>query len=186
MNARIVRVGLATILLAGGLRAAGASAEDGIKTLPTLLIKGEVVSLDYTDPAVTLLKVKDRYGFETPIFLTPETKINRGSETAAASALTSGTPVEVEYNFDVNTAKRHAVSVKLAAPAAAEPAPAAAAVPAANAPAAPAEPLPGAASDAPAEPAASQSAAQPAAPAADAPAAPAEPVPAPAAPPATQ
>ena len=146
MKARLARVVFATVL-AAGLPIAGASAEDGIKTLPTLLIKGEVVSLDTTDPAANLLKVKDRYGFETPIFLTSETKIARGTETAAANALTAGTPVEVEYNFDVNTAKRHAVSVKVATPAA-EAAPAAAAAPA----------VPGAASEMPAEPAAAPAA----------------------------
>jgi hypothetical protein len=35
----------------------------------------------------------------------------------ALSELGAGTKVEVEYNFDVNTAKRHAVSVKVAVPA---------------------------------------------------------------------
>ncbi len=99
---------------------ADAAAEDSTKVLPTLLIKGEVVSLESSDPAAPLLKVKDRYGFETPIFLTPETTIARGAEGADASALTAGTKVEVEYNFDVNTAKRHAVSVKVAAPEAAQ------------------------------------------------------------------
>lgn len=177
MKVCIMRVALAAVL-AGGLPVAGALAEDGIKTLPTLLIKGEVVSLDTTDPAATLLKVKDRYGFETPIFLMPETKINRGSEMAAASTLTSGTPVEVEYNFDVNTAKRHAVSVKLAAPAAAEMAPAA---PAAEAPsAASSEPAPAApAAETPAQPPAAQpNASQPSAQPAEAPVPAAEPIPA--------
>lgn len=97
------------------------------KALPTLLIKGEVVSVDANDPAATLLKVKDRYGFETPIFLTGETQLTQGSSAANLGSLSAGAPVEVEYNFDVNTAKRHAVSVKLttlgeaAAPAAPEP-----------------------------------------------------------------
>ena len=157
MNGRLVRLVCAAVL-AAGLPVLGVSAEEGIKALPTLLIKGEVVSLDTTDPAATLLKVKDRYGFETPIFLSSETKINRGTEAAASTSLTSGTPVEVEYNFDVNTAKRHAVSVKLASPVAAE-APAAAApaapaapaaeTPAAAAPAAPATEEPAAAQSAP-------------------------------------
>ena len=66
------------VALAGGVAASSARAEDGIKALPTLLIKGEVVSLDTTDPSAELLKVKDRYGFETPIFLTSETKITQG------------------------------------------------------------------------------------------------------------
>ena len=87
------------------------------KTLPTLLIKGEVVSVDTTDVAATLLKVKDRYGFETPIYLTQDTKVARGSQTLAVANLTPGTAVEVEYNFDINTAKRHAVRVELGAPA---------------------------------------------------------------------
>ena len=94
-----------------------AQKETAQKTLPTLLIKGEVVSVDTTDAAATLLKVKDRYGFETPIYLTQDTKVAQGSQTLAAANLTPGTAVEVEYNFDINTAKRHAVRVELGAPA---------------------------------------------------------------------
>ena len=116
------------VALAGGVVLSAASAEDGIKALPTLLIKGEVVSLDTSDPAVALLKVKDRYGFETPIFLTQDTKVTQGETVLSSSNLAAGTPVEVEYNFDVNTAKRHAVSVKVAAPASTEAPPAAPAV----------------------------------------------------------
>lgn len=142
MNVRLLSF-VCGAVLAAGLPVTGVSAEDGIKALPTLLIKGEVVSLDTTDPAATLLKVKDRYGFETPIFLSSDTKIARGAEPAATTSLSSGTPVEVEYNFDVNTAKRHAVTVKLATPAAVEATPA---------PATPA--APGAASETPAAPAA--------------------------------
>lgn len=100
------------------------------KALPTLLIKGEVVSVDSNDPAATLLKVKDRYGFETPIFLTTDTKVTQGDATTTLASLSAGVPVEVEYNFDVNTAKRHAVSVKLTTPGEAA-APSAPAVPAA-------------------------------------------------------
>jgi len=113
-----------------------------MKALPTLLIKGEVVSLDTTDPSANLLKVKDRYGFETPIILNQETKITQGEATASPTALNAGTPVEVEYNFDVNTAKRHAVTVKVSTPSATAAAPAAIepAIPAA-ATAAPAAPL---------------------------------------------
>ena len=156
MNGRLVRL-LCAAVLAAGLPVLGVSAEEGIKALPTLLIKGEVVSLDTTDPAATLLKVKDRYGFETPIFLSSETKINRGTDAASASNLTSGTPVEVEYNFDVNTAKRHAVSVKLSTPAAVEaPAAAAPAAPAAPAAESPAEIAPPAVMPDALEPAASQ------------------------------
>ena len=160
------------LVVACGLTAPVALAADG-KTLPTLMIKGEVVSVDANDPAATLLKVKDRYGFETPIFLGSETKITQGDATQNVTSLTSGVAVEVEYNFDINTAKRHAVSVKLATPAAAPEAPAAAAT---SAPAAP---------EAPAAPAASMEApASMPAPAAtpEAPAAPAPSEPAPAAP----
>jgi len=95
------------------------------RALPTLLIKGEVVSVDTNDPAVTLLTVKDRYGFETPIYLTETTSISQGDTALELSSLTEGKAVEVEYNFDINTAKRHAVTVKLSAPAQAQ-APAAA------------------------------------------------------------
>ncbi len=110
------------VVLASGL--VGSAAAEDPKALPTLLIKGEVVSMDSSDPAAPLLKVKDRYGFETPIFLTGDTKISQGESALTISNLSAGTPVEVEYNFDVNTAKRHAVTVKLpAAPAAADAAP---------------------------------------------------------------
>ncbi|MBI2093616.1 MAG: hypothetical protein HYT88_02715 [Candidatus Omnitrophica bacterium] len=99
-------------LFACGLSASLVSAQEAARTLPTLLIKGEVVSLDNADPAAVLLKVKDRYGFETPIYLSGSTKVTQGDAAVDASSLTTGTAVEVEYNFDVNTAKRHAVSVK--------------------------------------------------------------------------
>jgi len=92
------------------------AAEEGSKVLPTLLIKGEIVSLDANDPTATLLKVKDRYGFETPIFVTQETKVSKADAAVPVTSLATGTPVEVEYNFDINTAKRHAVSVKVAVP----------------------------------------------------------------------
>ena len=129
-NRWLVVIALAGVVLSPAVFAA----EDSSKTLPTLLIKGEVVSLDANDPAATLLKVKDRYGFETPIYLTQVTKIAKGDQALTAADLAQGTAVEVEYNFDINTAKRHAVSVKVstapaaqaaAAPAAAVPAPAA-------------------------------------------------------------
>lgn len=120
MRSALRRVVLGMALV-GGLQSAGWCADEAAKTLPTLLIKGEVVSLDMNDPATPLLKVKDRYGFETPIFLTSEATITRGDAAVQASDLTAGTAVEVEYNFDVNTAKRHAVSVKVAVPAEAAP-----------------------------------------------------------------
>lgn len=112
MKARcmVLAVGFALI---GGFQGAALGAEEG-KMLPTLLIKGEVISVDANDPSATLLKVKDRYGFETPIYLEQGTKITQGEAAVTAASLTAGTAVEVEYNFDVNTAKRHAVSVKLA------------------------------------------------------------------------
>jgi hypothetical protein len=139
----VIAVGLASASLA-----TLASAEETAKAaLPTLLIKGEVVSNDTTDPSAALLKVKDRYGFETPIYLTPETKITQGDQTLASSSLSAGTPVEVEYNFDINTAKRQAVLVKVSgaattasAPAAAPASDAAASTPASDASAAPAAP----------------------------------------------
>ena len=128
MKSVVLRATLSCALISG-LPGVVCAAPEAAKALPTLLIKGEVVSLDSNDPSANLLKVKDRYGFETPIFVTPETKIVQGEAAATVATLTTGAEVEVEYNFDVNTAKRHAVSVKVAsaAPAAA---PAAAAVPA--------------------------------------------------------
>ena len=127
MKSALVR-GFLGMALASGMPIAALYAETESKALPTLLIKGEVVSIDANDPSATLLKVKDRYGFETPIFLSSETKIAQGDATIASSSLAAGTPVEVEYNFDINTAKRHAVSVKVSKPAQAATAPASPAV----------------------------------------------------------
>ena len=132
MKSALSRVALG-IILTGGVSASALAAEEASKPLPVLLIKGEIVSLDTNDPAVALLKVKDRYGFETPIYVTPEATIAQGETAVPITSLATGTSVDVEYNFDVNTAKRHAVSVKLAA---SVPAPTQAAV--APAPAAPA------------------------------------------------
>ena len=150
LTAGIVLTALVSVSAPRVQAAEDASATPGatspeVKALPTLLIKGEIVSVDTSDPTVTLLKVKDRYGFETPIYLAQETKITQGETALTPANLANGAAVEVEYNFDVNTAKRHAVSVKLAAPLAeASPAPAAApeaaAVPAAGSSAAPATP----------------------------------------------
>lgn len=140
MKSGILRSVTFGIALAGVVSTAAAYAEDGAKALPTLLIKGEVVSVDASDPSAELLTVKDRYGFETPILLTPETKVSQGASSADATKLVAGTAVEVEYNFDVNTAKRHAVSVKLPTPStSAEATPPA---PVAATPAAPAEAAP--------------------------------------------
>ena len=114
------------IILAGGLPVSSLqAAETETRALPTLLIKGEIVSVDTADPAAVLIKVKDRYGFETPIFLMSTTAITQGEAPVNVASLSTGTPVEVEYSFDVNTAKRHAVSVKLTVPASAAPAAAA-------------------------------------------------------------
>ena len=102
MKSALLR-GVVGLLLAAGLpvSAVFAEGEAATKTLPTLLIKGEVVSLDAADPSATLLKVKDRYGFETPIYLTPETKVTQGDQAATVESLGQGTAVEVEYNFDI-------------------------------------------------------------------------------------
>ncbi len=160
------------IVLASALPVAGvcAAETDVVKPLPTLLIKGEVVSVDTSDAAAALIKVKDRYGFETPIYLKAETKITEADALVAITALASGTHVEVEYNFDVNTAKRHAVSVKVAAVKVEAPA---AAAPAAEATAAPAE-APAAAPAAEAPALAAPEAATPAPAAPETPAAPVE------------
>ena len=139
MKSSIATYGLALTVTLALSASAAMAAEGDAKALPTLLIKGEVISLDTNDPTVTLLKVKDRYGFETPIFVTADTKVTQGDAATALSSVTSGAAVEVEYNFDVNTAKRHAVSVKLAAvpqAAPAVPAPAASAPTPVEAPAA--------------------------------------------------
>lgn len=143
----VSRIAVGVALAIGVLGRAVFAAEESTTALPTLLIKGEVVSLDASDPAAKLLTVKDRYGFETPIYLTQEANITKGEEPFDLANLLTGTAVEVEYNFDINTAKRHAVSVKVAVPAATEQA---AAVPAMPAVAPPAEAAPAADVTAPA------------------------------------
>lgn len=115
MNQRVMR-GVVAVAACGLLAVPGVSAEEPARTIPTLLIKGEVVTVDRNDPAAPLLKVKDRYGFETPIYLTSETTVTQGDQASTVDSLNQGASVEVEYNFDINTAKRHAVSVKLSAP----------------------------------------------------------------------
>ena len=156
----VSRIAAGVALAIGVLGGRVLAAEEAPTALPTLLIKGEVVSLDTSDPAAKLLTVKDRYGFETPIYVTQEAKITKGEETFDLANLATGTAVEVEYNFDINTAKRHAVSVKVAVPAATEQA---AAVPAIPAVTAPAEVAPAPAVTAPAvEPAASTGTGNPA------------------------
>ena len=162
MKSMWIRWSLAAAFTGAVLSPALFAAEDSSKTLPTLLIKGEVVSVDANDPAAVLLKVKDRYGFETPIYLTQDTKIAQGDQTLAAADLAQGKAVEVEYNFDINTAKRHAVSVKVSV--AAAQAPAASSETTAEAPAPAASP----ASETPSE--AAPSSGQPAAPSAAVPA----------------
>lgn len=113
MKVAVVRIALG-LFLASGLAMADLFSDDGVATLPTLLIKGEVVSVDTVDTAI-LLKVKDRYGFETPIYLKEDTVITQGETESDESSIVTGSDVEVEYNFDVNTAKRHAVTVKMPA-----------------------------------------------------------------------
>lgn len=127
---------IAAVALVSGLLMPVVCAEEGQKALPTLLIKGEVVSVDTSDPAAALLKVKDRYGFETPIYVTQDAKVRQGEQALTTADLAGGTSVEVEYNFDINTAKRHAVSVNVSKPAAAAAAAAAPAEAPAEAPAA--------------------------------------------------
>ena len=116
MRSTVLRVALGMTLAGGIMVPALFAAEEATKALPTLLIKGEVVSVDANDPSAVLLKVKDRYGFETPIYLPQEAKITQGDKSLVASNLAAGTAVEVEYNFDINTAKRHAVTVKVVTP----------------------------------------------------------------------
>lgn len=120
------------MVCAVGTSTAMVHAEEQAKTLPTLLIAGEVVSLDSDDPSATLMRVKDRYGFETPIFVTGQTKFWQGEEEVLKDSLLTGSDIEVEYNFDINTAKRYAVMVKL--PAAETPAVAAKPAPVEEAP----------------------------------------------------
>ena len=96
------------------------------KVLPMLLIKGKVISVEAKETGSGLLKIKDRYGFETPIYLGVETAISQSGNPITADQLTVDMNVEVEYNFDVNTAKRHAVAVRVtevASPMAAPPSP---------------------------------------------------------------
>ena len=114
MKKHVVRWTVAVALAGAAMAPVVLAAEEAAtKALPTLLIKGEVVSVDTSDAAASLLKVKDRYGFETPIYLTKETKISQGDQAATEASLTPKTAVEVEYNFDINTAKRQAVNVKI-------------------------------------------------------------------------
>ena len=120
MNQRVIR-GVVAVAACGLLAVPVASAaEEAARAIPTLLIKGEVVAVDHNDPSAPLLKVKDRYGFETPIYLTTDTKVTQGDQASTVESLSQGASVEVEYNFDINTAKRHAVSVKLSGPAGSE------------------------------------------------------------------
>ena len=104
------RLMIAGLMLASWL-APTVAAQDA--ALPTLPIKGEVVSVDPAENAIWMVKVRDRYGFETPIHVTGETDIKQGDQTVLADDLQVGASVEVEYNFDVNTAKRFAVRVSM-------------------------------------------------------------------------
>lgn len=112
MRFRVLWIGLSVLLL-GVVGPSGLRAEDSEKAVPTLLIRGEVVSLDTNDPSALQLNVRDRYGFETLIFLESATTISQGEQPFDLENLVAGTSVEVEYDFDVNTAKRHAVIVRV-------------------------------------------------------------------------
>src|SRR3989338_3273272 len=105
MQSAVARVLMGTTLALGLSGSALFAQEAAKKPLPTLLIKGEVVSLNASDAAAPLLTVKDRYGLETPIFLGQETAIKQGKAVVNPADLAPGTAVEVEYNFDINTAK---------------------------------------------------------------------------------
>jgi len=175
MKHAVVRLAVVVGLVGSAVVAPVFAAEETTKTLPTLLIKGEVVSNDTSDPAATLLKVKDRYGFETPIYLTQATKIAQGDQIVVASALAAGTPVEVEYNFDINTAKRQAVNVKIGAQGSSGAVPAAGASVPAAVPSSTAAPSSAPASDTAVVPAPTTPAATPAAPASPAASTPAAP-----------
>ena len=102
-----------TVLIAGFGAPRAVLALEEARTLPTLLIKGEVISIDIKDANGTLIKVKDRYGFETPIYVTGQTKFFEGETEVLKDKLAEAQEVEVEYSFDINTAKRYAVSMKL-------------------------------------------------------------------------
>lgn len=166
MRHAVVRWTVALALSGGAVTQAVSAAEEAQRTLPTLLIKGEVVSVDTSDPQAALLKVKDRYGFETPIYLSSNTKIAQGDQTLTAANLAAGRAVEVEYNFDINTAKRHAVNVAVSAPAATAAATPTAAATTAAAPVAVAPVAPAAAAPVAATPEAAPAASAPAQPAA--------------------
>ena len=112
MTQRRMQVGMA-VVIASMLAVSRVHAQEQTNTLPTLLVKGEVVSLDASDPSVTLMRIKDRYGFETPLLLSSATVVTRGEVASTLADVTAGATVQVEYNFDINTAKRHVVAVKL-------------------------------------------------------------------------
>ena len=136
------------VALVGAVVAPGVRAEDAAgvaKPLPTLRIKGKVESVAKDDPAAVLLKVTDRYGFQTPIYVSSDTQIMKGQTAATLDDVKTGDAVEVEYNFDINTAKRHGKkigieSTETASTPAVDMAPVSAAVPATATEAAPAAP----------------------------------------------
>lgn len=112
MKAWMVRVGCALLLFGWG-QSSVSYAETAVRSLPTLLIKGTVESLNTSEEGKLILKVKDRYGFETPIYLEDSVRISQDGQEKLASDLKQGANVEVEYNFDVNTAKRQGVVVTI-------------------------------------------------------------------------
>jgi len=86
---------------------------------PTLLLKGEVSSVDWDTSTFT---IKDSYGFLTPISVTQQTHIHLPSGHSGGllllrleleRALSQGQLVEVEYMFDQASRRRYAITVSL-------------------------------------------------------------------------
>ena len=103
------------VSLVGGVAMTDLFSQEDMTSLPTLLIKGEVIALEPSDQS-TLLTLKDRYSLDPDIYLSDNTKVLRGAEVLTLTDLSVGMEVEVEYDFDINTAKRYALSVKVPAP----------------------------------------------------------------------
>lgn len=104
---------LSAVIFGVIIGAQGVGAETARKPIPTLLIKGEIVEMDTSDTSSIQMVLQDRYEFQTPLFLDKTATITQGETELGISQLREGLEVEVEYNFDVNTAKRHVVSIQL-------------------------------------------------------------------------
>jgi hypothetical protein len=150
------RVSLLVALVFGLGVAFGVGAEGEVRNLPTLLIKGTVESINPDESGALLLKVKDRYGFETPIYLNNDVQVTQADQQRTLADVKPGSAVEVEYNFDVNTAKRQGVVVVIADPLAGAPAVEQPAATPQQAPAVGASPVEAAPEAAPATPEATQ------------------------------